>query len=128
MNLADLASNPLVVLLAFVGGAALVHRLFRTLLRAGLATAEATAVEGLLEVSVRRGDLTGMAERRARVRDVRRLRGRALLLAGLWVGLLAVPPALGVAGVVYAASSVLWLLPRAPLRLPAPEPEAETEP
>lgn len=127
MSLDALAASPLVLVLAFVGGAALVHRLLRALMRAGLAAAEAAAVEGLLEVSTRRGDLTGMAERRDRIREVRRVRGRALLLAVVWLALLVVPSTLGAGRLVFAAAATLWLLPRPPLRFPAPEPEPETE-
>jgi hypothetical protein len=110
-------ASPLTGLLALVGLAALVYRLGRALLRVGLAAAEAGAVGGMMRVSVRQGDLTGMAERQAVVTAVRRTRLLALLAAAFWALLLVVPPMAGVARLVYAAAAVVWFLPRRPIRL-----------
>ena len=120
MNLPPIFDHPVVGLLAAVGAVGLVYRLGRTLLRLGIAAAEATAVGGLLETSIRNGDLTGMAENREVVQRARagRLRAGALLL--LWSALLILPPAFGVARAVYAVSALVWLLPRRPLRLRVP--------
>lgn len=116
VNLDALAAHPLAGLLALVGGAALLFRSARALLRLGLTTAESATVNGLVEVSRRNGDLTGMAERQEQARTVRRARARSLLLFLLWGGLLAVPPLAGVAKLVYAAASFVWLLPKPPIR------------
>jgi hypothetical protein len=117
VSLDAILASPLTGLLALAGCAALVFRLGRSLLRVGLAAAEAGALGGMMRVSVRQGDLTGMAERQAVVAAVRRTRLLALLTAALWALLLVVPPLAGVARLVYAAAVLVWLLPRRPIRL-----------
>jgi hypothetical protein len=117
VNLESLAAHPLVGLLAIVGGAALLYRVGRALLRLGLALAETAAVNSLVEVSIRHGDLTGLAERRAAAGLIRRTRVRAVLFFLFWLALLVVPPIAGVARLVYAACALVWLLPREPIRL-----------
>jgi len=119
VSLDAIIASPLTGLLALAGCAALVFRLGRSLLRVGLAAAEAGALGGMMRVSVRQGDLTGMAERQAIVSAVRRTRLLALLTAALWALLLVVPPLAGVARLVYAAAALVWLLPRRPIRLTA---------
>lgn len=119
MTVESIIASPLTGLLALIGLAALVYRLGRSLLRLGLAAAEAGAVGGMMRVSVRQGDLTGMAERQALVAAVRRNRILALLTAALWAVLLVAPPLAGIARPVYAAAALVWLLPRRPLRLTA---------
>ena len=116
MTLESFIASPVAGLLAMVGGAALVFRLARTVLRLGIAAAEKTAVDGMVEVSIRTGDLTTMAERKAHVAAVRRERARAALLAVLWGCLLAVPPVLDAARPVYALAALVWFLPRRPIR------------
>lgn len=116
VTLDSFIASPVAGLLALVGGAALVYRLGRTLLRLGIAAAEKTAVDGMVEVSIRTGDLTTMAERKAHVAAVRRARARSALLALLWGGLLAVPAVLDATRPVYALAALVWLLPRRPLR------------
>jgi len=120
VSLDAILASPVTGILALVGCAALVYRLGRALLRVGLTAAEAGAVGGMMQVSVRQGDLTGMAERQAHVALVRRRRARALLEAALWGLLLVVPPIAGVARLVYAAAVLVWFLPRAPIRLTPP--------
>ncbi len=109
----------ILLLLAVLGVVALVARLGRAALRLGLNAAEATAASGLAEVSQRRGDITGYLEGRASTETLRRARRRnlgAVLGYGL---LLVVPLFTDAASEVYAAASLLWLLPRRPVR-PAP--------
>jgi hypothetical protein len=120
VSLDAILASPLTGILALVGCAALVYRLGRALLRVGIAAAEAGAVGGMMQVSVRQGDLTGMAERQAHVALVRRRRTLALLEAALWGLLLVVPPVAGVARAVYAAAVLVWFLPRPRIRLTAP--------
>ena len=98
--------------LAVVGGFALAARLSRALVRLGLAAVEATAASGLAEVAARRGDLTGLAERRETEERARQGRLRAALVVVLWLLVLLVPPLTGWMREVYAAASMLWLLPR----------------
>lgn len=118
MNLLpELASNPVVGLLAVIGGAALIFRLGGAVVRLVLAWAEWTAVSGLAEVSRAHGDLTTLAERSEQVRTINRARTRAGLAAAGWAAALAVPVAAGVVPLVYAPAALVWLLPRRPLRL-----------
>lgn len=119
VSLESVIASPLIGIFALVGCVALIHRLGRSLLRVGLAAAEAGAVGGMVQVSARHGDLTGMAERRAHVSTVRRARTRALLSTALWTALLVAPALAGVSRPVYAAAALLWLLPRRPIRLTA---------
>jgi hypothetical protein len=129
VNLETLAANPLVGLLAFVGGAALVYRLGRSVLRLALNLAEKTTLDGLVEVSLRNGDLTGLAERRAAADLIRRARIRSTLFVALWLALLVIPAFADVARVVYAACALLWLLPKEPIRLtPSPRVPVERPP
>lgn len=102
----------LLSVLAALGFLALLARIFRSVVRFGLATAEATAMAGLIEVSARRGDLTGLSERKAQEQEVRRSRRLAGLLLALWVVLVVVPPFTGWAREVYAACALLWVLPK----------------
>ena len=111
----DLLSLVLLVLAVF-GFLALLRRLGGSLLRLGLHAAEGTAAAGLAEVSERRGDITGFMERRADAQTLRRARRRTGAAAAACALLLAVPLFAGVAREVWAACSLLWLLPGRPLR------------
>lgn len=108
--------EPILVPLAIAGAVALVVRLFRSVARLGITAAEETAVSGVAENSARRGDLTTLLESQARARALRRARLREFGWAGGYIALLTVPALAGVAPVAYAASSLLWLLPRRPVR------------
>lgn len=99
-----------VVVLAVVGIAAILRALVRTVLRLGLTAAEESTASGLADVSARRGDLTGLAERSEAAKSARRRRRRDLFLSALWLGWLAVPPFLGWAGEAYALAAPLWLV------------------
>ena len=109
----------LVTIMAVLGAAALVVRLVRTGLRLALRAAEASAAAGLADVSARRGDLTGMMERRAAEQGARRERRGALLLALLWLLWLVVPLFAGFGREAFALAAVLWLVPIQPLRVRA---------
>jgi hypothetical protein len=108
--------EPLLGILAVVGVLAIVARLGRSLLRVGITVAEETAAAGMAEASARRGDLTGLAERREQKTALRRTRFKQLAVSTLWIALLVVPALAGWGRPVYAAAVLLWLLPRAPLR------------
>ena len=115
--------EPLLGILAVVGVLAILARLGRSLLRVGITVAEETAAAGMAEASARRGDLTGLAERRAQRAALRRTRFGQLAVSVLWAVLLVLPALAGWGRPVYAAAVLLWLLPRAPLRpvrVPAP--------
>ncbi|HSU14859.1 hypothetical protein [Longimicrobium sp.] len=117
MTLESVIAHPVVGLLAVFGCVALVFRLARAALRLGLSTLESASAGGLVEVSIRHGDLTGMAERQAQARAARRARLRAILLVLLWAALLVAPVVAGISRPVYALAALLWLLPRKPVRL-----------
>lgn len=106
----------ILLVLAVFGFVALVTRLGRAALRLGLNAAETTATSGLAEVSHRRGDITGFLERRASEQSLRRARRGAAALTFAYLLLLAVPAFASMAREVYAACSLLWFLPRRPLR------------
>lgn len=112
-------TDTLLVVVAIVGALAIARGLARTLLRLGLRAAEATTAAGLAEVSARRGDLTGLAERREVVRRARRRRTRDLGFAILWLLWLLFPPFFGIAAYAYALGAPLWLI--APPRITPPE-------
>src|SRR5690606_17576770 len=99
----------------------ILRSLARTLVRLGLTAAEESTAAGLAEVSARRGDLTGLAERNQAARKARRQRRRDLLLALAWLLWLFLPPFLGWAGQAYALAAPLWLV--APPRLRPRPPE-----
>lgn len=108
------------ILLAVVGGLALAMCAFRAGFALLVVTAEGVAQRGLADVSHRRGDITGMAERQAVLGRMKRGRLRAAARLALWLALLAVPPLLGLTLPVYSVCVLLWLLPRRP-RKPADE-------
>jgi hypothetical protein len=110
------------LLLAVFGFLALVGRLGRAGLRLGLNAAEATAASGLAEVSHRRGDVTGFLEKQASGAALRRARRINTITFLGYALLLAVPLFAGVARDVYAAASLLWLLPRRSIRPPVEMP------
>jgi hypothetical protein len=113
------------LLLAVFGVLALVSRLGRELTRLALNAAEATAATGLAEVSERRGDITGLMERRAAAQTLRRNRRRTLAGVAAFLLLLAIPPFAGLAREVYAACALLWFVPARRLRprMPVQAPE-----
>lgn len=113
----------IVLVLAAAGVVVLVTRLAQALLRLALAAANATAEAGLAEVSARRGDLTGMGERRAAERSARRTGAIEVAWALGCALALALPLFFDMAREVYAAAAVLWFFPRPPLRRPAPPAE-----
>jgi len=99
------------LILAVLGFLALAGRLGRALFRLALNAAESTATTGLAEVSERRGDVTGMMEKRTAAQTLRRNRRITLLTAVGCLLLMIVPPFVDVAREVYAACALLWLLP-----------------
>lgn len=106
----DPGLDSMLVLLALLGVAALAARVFRTLLRLALRAAEETAASGLADVSERRGDLTGLTERRAQLEAARARRRRELLVLALWLSWIVLPPIVGLLPEAYAAAAALWLV------------------
>jgi hypothetical protein len=106
----------IVFMLAFVGAAALAYRLIRSLLGLAFALAESAAASGLAEQSARRGDLTGMVERREAQRVARRLRVRQAARTVFWLFCLAFPPFTPWVSAFYAAAAPLWFFPTGSIR------------
>jgi len=112
--------EPLLLFLAVLGVGAILLRLMGALLGLGLTAVEASAASSLAEASARRGDLTGMMERKEAGLALRRRRLRAAGWVAVYLGLLVVPPIADVARFVYAAAAGLWLLPRPRVVRPPP--------
>ncbi|CAN5616222.1 hypothetical protein BH23GEM6_BH23GEM6_23570 [soil metagenome] len=110
-RMADAVLSPVLFLLAFAGGAALVYRSVGGLFRLALRASQETAAAQLAEVSARRGDLTEMAERRRAAEAARRDRRRVTVVTLFWMLWLAVPLILGWAPTAFAVAALLWLLP-----------------
>lgn len=106
----------LVMVLALAGGIALFTRAVRYGIRMLLDTAEVTVVSGKVEVSARRGDLTGLTEGRELERRARIQRRRDGLLSLFWFFWLVIPITAGWLPSAYALAAPLWLLPAVPLR------------
>jgi hypothetical protein len=104
------------LLLAVLGFVAVLLRLGRELVRVALNAAESTAASGAAEISERRGDITGLMERRAAADTLRRDRRRALAQVGVLALLLVIPPFASLAREVYAACALLWFVPARKLR------------
>lgn len=105
-------AGTVLVVLAVFGAFALLGQFLRAVAWLGLAIVEASAASGLSEVAARRGDLTGLAERRELEQRARTGRRRAGVLALAWLLLLLVPLFMGWTREAYAVASLLWLLPR----------------
>ncbi len=109
----------LLLLLAFLGGIALLYRSLGGLFRLALRASQETAARGLAEVSARRGDITAMAERQRAADAARRDRRAHMAVTLLWILWFAVPLMLGSPRIPFAIASLLWLLPT-PRRNPPP--------
>jgi hypothetical protein len=101
----------LVLLLAFVGGAALLYRLLGGLFRLALRASQETAARSMAESSARRGDVSGMVERQRAAEAARRDRRVHMAVTLLWMTWFTIPLMLGSARIPFAVASVLWLLP-----------------
>jgi hypothetical protein len=102
----------LLAALVLLGAAALIVHLTRSLLRLGLALADAAAAASAAEIGARRGDLTALADGRRDEQAARRRALRRAFLVVLWLVALLLPPLVGWTRDAYAAASVLWLLSR----------------
>jgi hypothetical protein len=104
--------NSAVFLLALAGFAAAALRAGIALLAVIESGAESFLARDLEDVRRRRGDLTGLTDA-AEVRSAaRRRRLVALGFFSMWAGLLLIPPLTSWPQLLYAAYSVLWLVPR----------------
>lgn len=100
------------LILAILGGLAVAGRAARALFRLLQRGADAFLAGETEEVRARRGDLTGMTDARQHASLAKRERLRAAGALCLWTALLLVPPLTPWPLPMYAAYSLLWLLPR----------------
>lgn len=100
------------LVLALAGFAAVVVRAASALVSALSGSVEGFVARDMAEVRARRGDLTGLADADALRERAQRRRLLSLGLFSMWAGLLVVPPLTPWPSFLYAAYSVLWLLPR----------------
>jgi hypothetical protein len=108
----------LIHLVAAAGVAALLLRVVASVARLGFVAVEATATEGLADMSQRRGDVTGFLERRRRASRLRGSRGAIVLTTVAWTLALILPALMGIGLEAYALCALLWLAPRPRVRPP----------
>jgi type II secretory pathway component PulL len=104
--------HSLLIILGIAGFLAVVRHALDALLRLLHGDVEAALAGGRASARAHHGDLTGVQEAQAErsVAWARRRVATALLV--LWIALLLVPPLTPWPRALYAAYSLLWLLPR----------------
>lgn len=110
--------NIAVFLLAIAGFAAAALRALLALLAVLRSGVDAFLARDLAQTRGQRGDLTGLADARELQGAARRRRALAVGVLAMWVGLLVVPPLTPWPAMLYATYSLLWLVPRRPVRIP----------
>lgn len=101
-----------IMLLAAAGVIAVMLRLLRALFATLRGGVDAFIARDVAETRAHRGDLTGVDDARAAAGLARRRRLIALGTACMWIGLLVVPALTPWPALLYAAYSLLWLIPR----------------
>ncbi|MEX0906898.1 MAG: hypothetical protein WD054_01100 [Gemmatimonadota bacterium] len=109
--------NTAILLIGLAGFAAVALRLAGTMLLVLRRSADVFVAGGLAGTRAERGDLTGVDEATNARMLARRRRLTAIGHAFLWGGLLVVPFLTPWPGLLYAAYSLLWLLPRRDVRV-----------
>lgn len=107
-----------VLILAVTGFAAVAARMLLALLRVLTRGADVLIARDVAATRAQRGDLTGLEEANLARGEARRRRYVALGLLSIWAGLLLVPALTPWPNLLYAAYSLLWLLPRSERVLP----------
>jgi hypothetical protein len=102
----------ILLLLGAAGVAAVALRAAGALMTVISGGVESFLARDVADVRARRGDLTGLADADAVRQRARRRRFVALGVFSMWVCLLIVPPLTPWPGFLYAAYSLLWLVPR----------------
>jgi hypothetical protein len=100
-----------VLILAVAGFAAVAVRMVGALVRVLTRGADALIARDVAAARAQRGDLTGLAEANLVRGAARRRRYVALGVLSIWAGLLLVPALTPWPTLLYAAYSLLWLLP-----------------
>jgi hypothetical protein len=100
-----------VLILAVAGFIAVAARMLRALLGVLTVGADALIAREVAATRAQRGDLTGLEEAKLARSAARRRRYVALGMLSMWAGLLVVPPLTPWPYFLYAAYSLLWLLP-----------------
>lgn len=107
-----------IMLLAAAGVIAVMLRLLRALFATLRGGVDAFIAHDVAETRGQRGDLTGVDDARAAAALARRRRLLALGAACMWIGLLVAPVLTPWPASLYAAYSLLWLIPRTPRHAP----------
>lgn len=108
--------HSLLVILGIAGFLAVARHALDALLRLLHGDVEAALADGRASTRAERGDVTGLQEAEAERIAAAGRRRIALALLVLWTALLLLPPLTPWPGALYAAYSLLWLLPRRRLR------------
>lgn len=103
--------HTLLVILGILGFAAVAVRASRTVFRLLHGGVEAFMSREIANTRARRGDLTGYQDALEHQLVARRRRRLALITLLLWGGLLLLPPLTPWPVALYAAYSLLWLVP-----------------
>jgi hypothetical protein len=101
-----------VLLLAIAGFAAVLFRAAGALVSALSGSVEGFLARDIADVRARRGDLSGLADADELAAAARRRRLVSLGVFSMWAGLLIVPALTPWPSFLYAAYSLLWLVPR----------------
>jgi hypothetical protein len=101
-----------VLILAVAGFAAVAVRMVGALLRVLTRGADVLVAREVAAARAQRGDLTGLEEANLARGAARQRRYVALGVLSIWAGLLVVPALTPWPNLLYAAYSLLWLLPR----------------
>jgi hypothetical protein len=109
-----------VFLLVAAGIAAVLLRAASALFDALRGGVESFLAQDLAEIRARRGDLSGLEEAAELRAAARRRRLLSLGVFSMWLGLLIIPPLTPWPEFLYAAYSLLWLLPRRRRSAPRP--------
>ncbi|CAN5685458.1 hypothetical protein BH23GEM9_BH23GEM9_13950 [soil metagenome] len=112
-----------VFLLAISGFIAALLRAFIALLAVLRSGVDSFLARDLASVRGQRGDLTGVADATALRAAARRRRMLAIGIFSFWLGLLVVPVLTPWPTFLYAAYSLLWLVPRRGPRRRPPSPQ-----
>jgi hypothetical protein len=100
-----------VLILAVAGFVAVAARVLRALLGVLTVGADVLIAREVAATRANRGDLTGLEEAKLARGEARRRRYVALGVLSIWAGLLMVPALTPWPNFLYAAYSLLWLLP-----------------
>ena len=106
--------HTLLLILGILGFAAVITRAARTIFRLLHGGVDSLVAGEIARARARRGDVTGLGDALQDRTAARRRRRAALAAFVLWGGMLLLPPLTPWPLLLYAAYSLLWLLPHRP--------------